>query len=60
MVSTFNTLLDPKWPDVRKLRPKEDVSKIKQKQYFDSRHLAKPLQLLDPGTEVYITTHFEP
>jgi hypothetical protein len=60
MVPIVDTLLDPKWPDVQKLRQKEDVSKLKQKQYFDNRHSARPLHPLNPGTEVQITTHAEP
>ena len=60
MVPIMDALLDPKWPDVQKLRQKEDASKLKQKQYFDNRHLAKPLRPLSPGTDVQITTHAEP
>ena len=60
MVPTFHTLLDPKCVDAQKLRQKEDASKLKQKQYFDRRHLAKPLQPLSPRTEVQISTHYEP
>ena len=59
-VPTFHTLLDPKCVDVQKLRQKEDASKLKQKQYFDRRHLAKLLQPLSPRTEVQISTHHEP
>ncbi|CAB4007185.1 Transposon Ty3-G Gag-Pol poly [Paramuricea clavata] len=59
-VPIFHTLLHPKCVDVQKLQQKEDASKLKQKQYFDSKHLAKPLQPLSPRTEVQISTHHEP
>ena len=56
MIPMFHTLLDPKWPDVRRLQQQEDAGKLKQKQYFDHKHQAKPLKPLSLGTEVQITT----
>ena len=40
-VPTLDTLLDPKWPDLRKLQETENARKLKQAQYFDKRHSVK-------------------
>ena len=42
------------------LQKHEDQSKVKQEEYFNTRHRAMPLRQLTPGTEVHITTHPEP
>ena len=59
-VPTLDTLLDPKWPDLRKLQETENARKLKQAQYFDKRHRVKSLSRLDPGTEVQVSTYPEP
>ena len=56
----FHTLLTPKWPDLVQLQKHEDQSKVKQGNYFNTKHRAMPLRQLTPGIEVHITTHREP
>ena len=53
-VPTFHTNLASIWPDVDKLRQKEEVSKDKLWINFNQRHRPVPLEPLQPGTQVYI------
>ncbi len=45
--------LNPKIPDLKSLRYKEDQSRFKQKENFDFRHRAKTLEELEPGRTVW-------
>ena len=53
-VTSFHTQLKPQWPDVDNLHARESVSKLKQDTVFNTRHKAKPLPSIRPGTEVFI------
>ena len=53
-VSSFHTQLKPQWPDVDNLHARESVSKLKQETVFNTRHKAKPLPSIRPGTEVFV------
>ena len=53
-VPMFHTQLNPKWPDLDKLRERESTSKLKQETVFNSRHKARALSPIEPGAEVYV------
>ena len=53
-VPLFHTQLNPQWPDLDNLRTRESMSKLKQETVFNTRHKAKPLPSIGPGTEVFI------
>jgi len=53
-VPLFHTQLDPQWRGVDKLRAQESVSKLKQGTFFNTRHEAKSLSSIRPGTEVFV------
>ena len=53
-VPTFHTQLDPQWPDFGNLHARESMSKLRQEKVFNSRHKAKPLSPIGPGTEVFV------
>ncbi|XP_078352985.1 uncharacterized protein LOC144637776 [Oculina patagonica] len=53
-VPAFHTQLNPQWPDLENLRARESISKLKQEKVFNSRHKAKPLPPIGPGTEVFV------
>ena len=47
-------LLDPKWPDLRKVASREKNIKHKQKQYYDRRHRARSLLPLRTNQNVWV------
>ena len=53
-VPSFHTQLKPQWPDLDNLHVRESVSKLKQEIVFNTRHKAKPLPSIRPGTEVFV------
>ena len=53
-VPSFHAQLKPQWPDLDNLRARESVSKLKQETVFNTRHKAKLLPLIRPGTEVFV------
>ena len=56
---TFHSQLNPKLPDVSRLRQREQDSRLQQQINFNRRHRA-PLSTLQPGTEVVSTNHDQP
>ena len=57
---TFHSQLNPKLPDVSRLRQREQDSRLQHQVNFNSRHRAAPLSTLQPGTKVVITNHDQP
>ena len=53
-IPTFHTVLNPSWPDMDKLREREEGSKETQRLNFNQRHNAIPLRSVQPGTPVHI------
>ena len=53
-VPLLHTQLNPQWPDLDNLRTRGSVSKLKQETVFNTRHKAKPLPSIGPGTEVFV------
>ena len=51
---TFHTNVNPSWPDIEKLREREEESKEKQRINFNQRHNAVHRKPLLPGTPVHI------
>ena len=51
---TFQTNLTPKWPDMGKLKAKEDDIKAKQLENFNQRDLSHPLSPLEPDTPIFV------
>lgn len=47
-------LLKPHTPHSPTFQGKEDVQKIKQRYYYNSRHRARPMSTLHPGSSVYV------
>ena len=47
-------LLDPKWPDLRKVASREKNIKHKQKQYYDRRHRVRSLLPLRTNQNVWV------
>ena len=47
-------LLDPKWPDLRKVASREKNIKYKQKQYYDRRDRARSLLPLRTNQNVWV------
>ena len=59
-VSIFRSQLTPDRPDIEQLNKHETCSKIKQQEYYNSRHRAQPLPPITSGTEVQVTTDKKP
>ena len=57
IVPMFQSQLTPDWPDLERLNKHETCSKIKQQEYYNSRHRAQPLPPIASGTEVQFTTN---
>ena len=55
LVPCADESLEPKWPDIHVIRKTEMQNKQYQQYNYDSRHRAKPLPTLSPGTEVFVT-----
>ena len=53
-VPAFHTQLNPQWPDLENLRARESMSKLKQETVFNTRHKAKSLSSIGPGTELFV------
>ena len=53
-VPLFHTQLNPQWPDLDNPRARESISKSKQEMVFNTRHNAKPLPSIEPGTKVFV------
>ena len=53
-VPLFHTQLNLQWPDLDNLRTIESMSKLKQEMVFNTRHKAKALPSIGPGTEVFV------
>ena len=47
-------LLDPKWPDLRKVASREKSIKHKQKQYYDRRHRSRSMRILCKNQNVWV------
>ena len=56
----FHSQLNPKLPDVSRLRQREQDSRLQRQVNFNRRHTSAPLSTLQPGTEVVITNHDQP
>ena len=59
-VPMFQSQLTPGWPDSEQLNKHETYSKIKQQEYYDSRHRAQLLPPITSGTSVQVTTNKKP
>ena len=55
-IPTFQSRLNPRWPDLEHLQKREASNKQLQREHFNICHQAKKLPPLVPGTEVQITT----
>ena len=55
-IPTFQTQLNPQWPDLEHLQKREASKKQLHQEHFNISHQVKKLAPLAPGTEVQITT----
>ena len=53
-VPTHPSVLAPKWPEFNEVRNKSALNKARQKQWFDKRHRARNLPILNVGDHVYV------
>ena len=52
--------LKPKWPNLNKIKQKEQKIKLKQKHNYDRRHRVKALPELSPGEKVWVKDQKKP